>query len=100
LRSGSEAILSVWVYGHGMDKEPFREETNVRLVSMHSAELSLTAKVEEGQKLVLLDPASDEEQRCRVVSVTEQAGGQSTVGVGFKQSVWEFWSIVAASSRK
>jgi hypothetical protein len=100
LQLGSEAVLSVLVYGNGIDKEPFQEATDVRLVSMHSAELSLIAKVEPGQKLVLMDPVSDEEQRCRVVSVTEQAGGQSIVGVGFKQSVWEFWSVATASSRK
>jgi hypothetical protein len=90
----------VLVYGHGIDNEPFREATDVRLVSMHSAELHLTSKVQPGQKLVLLDPESDEEQRCRVVSVAEDAGGQSIVGVGFKQSVWEFWSVTNASGRK
>jgi hypothetical protein len=100
LRSEPETILSVLVYGYGMDKEPFQEEADVRLVSMHSAELRLAAKVEPGQKLVLLDLASDEEQLCRVASVTEQPGGSSIVDVRFRQSIWEFWSVANASSRK
>src|ERR1700733_3670361 len=81
MRPKSGTILSVIVYGHGPDKESFQEPSDVRLVSMHRAELSLTTKVEPGQKLVLLDPTSDEEQNCRVISVSEQAGGQNIVSV-------------------
>jgi hypothetical protein len=87
----TDGILSVIVYGHGPDKEPFQETTNVRLLSSHSAELRLLAKVGPGQELVLLDPASEEEHRCRVESVTESPGDQSIVGVKFNDSVWEFW---------
>ena len=100
MRPKSGTILSVIVYGHGPDKESFQEPSDVRLVSMHRAELSLTTKVEPGQKLVLLDPTSDEEQNCRVISVSEQAGGQNIVSVGFRESVWEFWTVAAASSRR
>jgi hypothetical protein len=58
---------------------------------MHSAELRLAAKVQPEQELVLLDPASDEEQRCRVKSVTEPPDGESIVCVEFRDSVLEFW---------
>jgi hypothetical protein len=87
----ADGILSVIVYGHGPDKQPFQETTSVRLLSSHSAELRLLAKVGPGQELVLLDPASEEEHRCRVESVTESAGGESMVCVEFHDSVWEFW---------
>jgi hypothetical protein len=100
LRLEPEAILSVLVYGYGMDKEPFQEEANMRLVSRYSAELTLAAKVEPGQKLILLDLTSDEEQRCRVASVTERPDGSGIVGVRFRQSIWEFWSTARFSSRE
>jgi len=90
-RIESEGILSAMVYGHGPDAEPFQENSNVRLLSMHSAELRLATKVRPGQKLVLLDPESDEEQRCRVESVTESPDGDSIVCVQFRDSVLEFW---------
>jgi hypothetical protein len=90
-RIEADGILTVLVYGHGPDDEPFQERTNVRLLSMHSAELRLAAKVRAGQELVLLDPASDEEQRCRVKSVTEPPDGESIVCVEFRDSVLEFW---------
>src|ERR1700677_4569688 len=100
LRPSSDASLSLLVYGHKIDNEPFQEETDVRLVGMHTAELSLAAKVEPGQKLLLLDPTSDEEQRCRVVSVNEQPGAKSIVGVRFRQSMWEFWTVAKLSRRQ
>jgi hypothetical protein len=90
-RVETDGILSVIVYGHGPDREPFQETTNVRLLSSHSAEFRLAAKVRPAQELVLLDPASDEEHRCRVESVTESTGGESIVCVNFRDSVWEFW---------
>jgi hypothetical protein len=87
-----EASLSVLVYGYGTNKESFQERANVRLLSTNSAELSLTAQVQPGQKLVLLDPMSEEEQRCSVVSVTGRSGGSSIVRLRFRQPVWDFWS--------
>jgi hypothetical protein len=93
-----ETMLSVLVYGHEKNKEPFQERASVRLVSMHSAELNLTAGVRRGEKLVLLDPASEEEQRCQVVSVSERSSGETIVRVRFRQPVWEFWSAAKFSN--
>lgn len=98
--SHADATLSVLVYGHEKNQEPFQEKANVRLVSMHSAELNLTAKVRSGEKLVLLDPASEEEQRCQVVSVSERSSGRTIVRVRFRQPVWEFWSASKFSGGK
>jgi hypothetical protein len=58
---------------------------------MHSAEFRLAARVRAGQELVLLDPVNDEDQRCRVKSVTEPLDGDSVVCVEFRESVLEFW---------
>ena len=92
-----EATISVLVYGHGTDKESFQERANVRLLSMHSAEIGLTSEVQPGEKLMLLDPTSEEEQRCQVVSVSERSSGETIVRVRFRQPVWEFWSAAKFS---
>jgi len=97
LHPRSETLLPVLIYGYGADKEPFREEANARLVSMYSAELTLVAKVQCGERLLLLDPASDEEQQCEVVSITEQLDGSNVIGVRFRHSVWGFWSTTKFS---
>lgn len=94
----AEPELSVLVYGHEKNKEPFQERASVRLVSMHSAELKLSAEVRRGEKLVLLDPAGEEEQRCQVVSVSERSSGGTIVRVRFRQPVWEFWSAAKFSN--
>jgi hypothetical protein len=90
-RSETEEPLTVWVYGHEPDHEPFQEQSDVRVLGMHSAQLRLVSKVRAGQELVLLDPASDGEQRCRVKSVTGPPDGESVVSVEFRDSVLEFW---------
>jgi hypothetical protein len=95
-----DASLSVLVYGYGANEESFQERANVRLVSMHSAELDLTTQVQPGEKLLLLDPMSEEEQRCNVVSVTARSDGRSVVSVRFRQPVWEFWSAAKFSGGK
>jgi hypothetical protein len=87
----TDGDIPVIVYGHGLDHEPFQEQSNVRLLGNHRAELRLAAKVRPQQKLVLLDPASDEERRCQVKSVTEPPDGDSIVRVQFRGSAREFW---------
>jgi hypothetical protein len=90
-REGTGETIPVIVYGHGLDHEPFQEQTNVRLLSNHRAEFRLATEVHPRQKLVLLDPTSDEERRCRVKSVTEPPEGNSIVCVQFRDSVLKFW---------
>jgi hypothetical protein len=47
--------------------------------------------VEPGQQLILMNPTSEEDQRCRVVFVDEQHQGRSMVGIQFSQTAWENW---------
>jgi len=96
----SETLLPVLVYGYGIDREPFQEKANARLVSMHSAELTLTTKVQCGERLALLDPASDEELQGEIASVIEQPDGSKVIGVQFSHSVLEFWSTTKFSNGK
>jgi hypothetical protein len=96
----SQMFLPVLIYGYGIDKEPFQEKSNARLVSMHSAELTLMTKVQCGKRLALLDPASDEELQGEIASVTEQPDGSNVIGVQFSHSVLEFWSATKFSNGK
>lgn len=85
--------LSVFVYGRHRDKEPFREETEMLLINVHRAVLSLSTGVEPGQKLVVFSPETEEDQKCRVAFVTEKQAGKSMIGVRFSRPAWEFWSL-------
>jgi len=41
----------VLVYGYGTNKQSFRERANLRLITMHSAELKLTVEVQPERSL-------------------------------------------------
>jgi hypothetical protein len=77
--------VPVLVYGRGKDEEPFREETNVRLLNVNAGLVSLTANVEPGQQLILINLATEKDQSCHVAFVAEKCRGRSVIGVRFNQ---------------
>jgi hypothetical protein len=92
--------LPVLVYGRRDDEEPFREETNVRLLNLRGGLIALTTSVEPGQQLIPMNVATEEDQRCRVAFVGEQHLGRSMIGIQFNWLVQEFWHIDGATRRK
>jgi hypothetical protein len=84
---GSRQHLPVLVYGRKRDEDPFQEETYILLLNSRAGLITLATNVEPGQQLILLNPTSEEDQRCRVVFVDEQRRGRSTVGIQFSPPV-------------
>src|SRR6266403_1247965 len=68
--------LPVLVYGRGEDEEPFQEETNVRWLNFRGGLITFATKVAPGQQLILINPATEEDQRCRVAFIGEQHLGR------------------------
>jgi ribosomal protein L37AE/L43A len=85
--------LPVLVYGRGKDEEPFREETNLHLLNLRGGLITLATSVEPGQRLILMNVASEEDQRCRVAFVGEQHLGRSMVGIQFNWLTQRFSHI-------
>ena len=85
--------LPVLVYGRRKDEEPFREETNVRLLNLRGGLITLATSVEPGQHLILMNAVTDEDQRCRVAFVGDQHFGRSMIGIQFNRFAKEFWQI-------
>jgi hypothetical protein len=83
---GLQEDLLVLVYGYGTDHQPFQEETSVRFISEHQGMINLAARVEPDQELVLLNDDSDEEQRCRVISVRDGRDGTRVAIIQIRQS--------------
>src|SRR5260370_31688705 len=77
--------LPVLVYGRRDDEEPFQEETNVRRLNFRGGLITLATKVAPGQQLILINPATDEDQRCRVALIGQQYFGRSMIGIQFTQ---------------
>jgi hypothetical protein len=92
--------LPVLVYGRRKDEEPFQEETNVRVLNLRAGVITLATKVEPGQHLILINVATEEDQRCRVAFVGELHLGRSMVGLNFSQLAQEFCHIDDPAHRK
>ena len=85
--------LPVLVYGRGDDEEPFREETNVRRLNFRGGLITLETKVTPGQQLILINPATEKDQRCRVAFVGQQHFGRSMIGIQFTLPALDFWRV-------
>ena len=85
--------LPVLVYGRGDGEEPFQEETNVRRLNFRGGLITLATKVAPGQQLILINQATEEDQRCRVAFVGEQHFGRSMIGVQFNPLALDFWRV-------
>jgi hypothetical protein len=92
--------LPVLVYGRRKDEEPFQEETNVRVLNLRAGLITLATKVEPGQHLILINVATEEDQRCRVAFVGELHLGRNMIGLHFSQLAQEFCRIDGPAHRK
>jgi hypothetical protein len=79
----------VFVYGYLRD-EPFAETTETLNVSYNGGLVTLSVRPVLAQELVLVNPETDEEMRCRVTRYTEN-GGKSMAGVEFLNPSATFW---------
>ena len=85
--------LPVVVCGESPNQESFREEALTVAFNAHGALLVLYARVELGQKLLLMNPATWDDQEARVVYSAPSYGGLAHVGIEFTRPAPEFWPI-------
>ena len=91
--------LPVVVYGRTPENVPFRDRTSTLSVDAHGARLAVSARVESGQSLLLVNSFTQEERKCRVVHVSARNGKRSKrsmVGVEFTNEPGNFWHIYNA----
>jgi hypothetical protein len=86
--------LPVLVCGESPKRKPFREEALTVAFNAHGALLILHARIELGQKLLLVNPKTRDEQEARVMYFTPASGGLAHVGVEFMRPAPEFWPII------
>lgn len=84
--------VPVFVYGHTAPGEPFHEQTNALQVSANGGLLRLGADVHFGQKLLVMNRVTKEEQECYVVTMAKRPKrAERHVGVALVKSAPEFW---------
>jgi hypothetical protein len=84
---------SVYVYGHGPGKEPFHEEAHTLNVNATGALLLLSVPVRKGQKLLLTNQLTQQEQDCRVIFLGTQHSRTVEAGVAFPATNPDFWQM-------
>lgn len=99
-RSSNRASLqmSVVVYGWVKNHGAFHEETQTLLVNGSGALVTLTARVEVGETLFIVNKHTREEQECRVAYV-QQGEGKDNVGLAFKREAPGFWRTSPRKAR-
>ena len=85
--------LPLIVRGESIQKQPFQEETFTLVVSAHGALVVLATTVELGQKLLLMNPKTWDEQEGRVAYFGPPYGGLAKVAIEFTRPAPEFWPV-------
>ena len=79
------------VRGESVGNRIFWEDTLTTNISAHGALVILAAKVGVGQKLVLMNPKSWQEESVRVTRLGTFDGKRTQVAVEFAQAAPDFW---------
>src|SRR5712672_303845 len=87
--------ISVYVYGHGpgQGKEPFHEEAHTLHVNANGALLLLSVPVRKGQKLLLTNTLTQQEQDCHVVFLGTRRSRTIETGIAFPTTNPDFWQL-------
>jgi len=88
------------VYGRTADEGPFHDITQTILVSTHGGLVPLGIDVREGQSILLVNCETQAEEKCRVVYVESESGGQRKVAIAFARQAATFWGLAYDSKRK
>jgi hypothetical protein len=85
------ANAPVLVYGYGVTNDPFHEGTEALSVNARGGLITLTAPVNPGQTLLLINKINEKEERCTVVRLVSTYLNRTSVAVEFPQPVPDFW---------
>lgn len=90
----TSVYVPVFIYGYTAPDEPFHEETNALQVNANGGLLRIGADVHFGQKLLVMNRVTKEEQECYVVTLKKRPQhAYRHVGVALAKRAPEFWGL-------
>jgi hypothetical protein len=94
-RRSSRVFIRIPVRASGKNRQgqQFHERCETIVVSAHGALLYLNETVELGTLLTLHNPATQEEEECRVVYLGDAGPKGQRVGVEFLSPAPRFWCV-------
>ena len=84
--------------GKNSDGRRFRENSQTIVINAHGGLLYLQETIELGMDIILINPATEEEQECRVVYVGDTSDKGTRVGVEFLSPSPHFWGVEFAQA--
>jgi len=91
---------TVYVYGHGPNKNPFYEEAQALNATEKGALLILSAAVNRGQKLLLMNGTGQDPVEAQVVRTRTMGAQMFEVEVALEVSRPDFWRPVCTASKR
>ena len=85
--------IPVRAAGKDTDGRKFRENSQTIVVNAHGGLLYLQKAIDLGAEIMLINPATDEEQECRVVYLGDTSEKGTRVGVEFLSPSPHFWGV-------
>ena len=85
--------IPVSAKGKNVEGRKFREISQTIVINAHGGLLYLQQPLELGAELVLVNPATEEEQDCRIVYLGDTSDKGTRVGVEFLSPSPHFWGV-------
>ena len=85
--------IPVKAKGKGHAGRKFNENSQTIVINAHGGLLYLQAELDLGAELVLVNPATEEEQECRVVYLGDTSDKGTRIGVEFLSPSPHFWGV-------
>lgn len=96
-----ELAVPVFVYGWSTaDDGPFTEITRTLEVNAHGGLVALTAMVQPGQMILLVNNRTETERKCRIVRVHRESDSACKVGFEFIRPESRFWELAYDFQRR
>ncbi len=85
--------IAIQAKGKNLDGRKFRVKSQTIVINAHGGLLYLNEPLDMGAEIVLVNPATEEEQECRVVYVGETSDKGTRIGVEFLSPSPHFWGV-------
>jgi hypothetical protein len=85
--------IPVSAKGRNIEGRKFRETSQTIVINAHGGLLYLQEPLELGAELVLVNPATEEEQECRIVYLGDTSDKGTRVGIEFLSPSPHFWGV-------
>jgi hypothetical protein len=94
-RRSSRVFTRIPVHAAGKNAEgrKFRAKSQTIVINAHGGLLYLNEPLELGSELMLINPATEEEQECRIVYLGDTSEKGTRVGVEFLSPSPHFWGV-------